>query len=485
MIKYLVALVGFLSALSAYAQASCGLGATIMSYVVAGTIATTCVTVPQVDYSRERFPSSWTEKVTTQANLPKGVVPTEIKIDGEVGRVVKTAPVPAVEISWWAKFKDSLGNQYSRVVTSVSTLASFFAKNTQQRIVIKAVEMALIELGDAWMSENGIVPGHKVPSDSPRQVVAADSDRQNVPYLDPAPAASPSEAPGATGLNSPNPDRIYEKSKLGTGPDCARNPSAAWPNAWLDWSQASRYQTPGTTVNYYKPTQVVEVTYKTAQPMPVPQAPVGYTQTAFNKTTTTYDATLTRQVSCPIYKEIRQGDLYGKVAAKPDLVRAVAPKSAVTENPAVASIPGDGIPATWPMRSPSIDWPSVRAPWEPNPNSGDPNAPTPDGVTKPDPETSPTLAKLDFSDAFGSYGDPGPDPRLPTEVFELPSIMGDRWSDGTCPQPHQLDFRIFGREFTVSIDYKWICIVLAFLRPIFLAAGALMAIAIFVDALRR
>lgn len=483
--SFLVVAVAFGSS-AALAQTTCGVGATIMSYVVAGTIATTCVSVPQVDYSREKFPASWTEKVTTQANLPKGVTPTEIKIDGEVGRVVKTAPTPAVEISWWAKFKDSLGNQYSRIVTSVSTVASFFARAPFQRVAIKAIEIALLELGDSWMSEHGIVPGSKVPIDSPRQVLPADADKQNAAFPDPAPLSAPVEAPGAGGVNMPNPDKIYEKAVYGTGPGCVKTAAASWPTSWLDWTKASQYQRPGTVVNYYKAAnQVVEVTYRTNLPMPVPAAPAGYVQTAFNKTATTYDATLSRQVNCPVYREIRQSDLYGRVAAQPDLIKAVAPKIGVKDNAASSPVSGDRQPVSWPMRDPAVDWEDIRAPWDPNPNAADPTIPPTDGVTKPDPESTPPAVKLDFTDAFGNFGDPAPDPRLPTEVFSFGDMLGVRWADGTCPRPHQLDFKIFGDSFTTSIDYKWICIVLAFLRPIFIAAGALLAIGIFVDALKK
>jgi hypothetical protein len=254
----------------------------------------------------------------------------------------------------------------------------------------------------------------------------------------------------------------------------------------LDWTKTYQYQAPNTTVNYYKTgNQVIEVTYKTGQPLPVPSAPAGYSQTAFNKTSTTYDSVQTRQVNCPVYKEIRQGDLYPKVAAQPDLVKAVAPKVGTYDRSVVsAPVPGDAKPVRWPFNEPAIDWPLMRAPWEPDPNAVDPTLPPADGgVTKPDAESS--SLKLDFTDAFGNFGDPGPNPRLPTELFTVDTLLGNRWSDGVCPRPHVLDMTLWGKDFSFSMDYKWVCIMLAFIRPIFLAVGALLSIGIFVDALRK
>jgi hypothetical protein len=168
------------------------------------------------------------------------------------------------------------------------------------------------------------------------------------------------------------------------------------------------------------------------------------------------------------------------VLDQPDLLKALLPKIGVRDSRFVGfgNSPGDGQVVNWPFTSPFVDWDGFAQPFSSiSGGSGD------GGVVKP--VEQPTKVTLDWASVFGSnYADEGVNPPLDAHIVDLPTLAGQPWTDRSCPPPRKLALSVAGKGFETDFDFAWACWWLGRVRPIFMSAGAVAAVAIFVRALR-
>jgi hypothetical protein len=472
---------------------TCGAGESIRTVTVGGQAADVCVSSSSPDYSKITSPSSWVGGVISQAGLPKGVTPSKISISGERGRQVKS-DLSGVEYSWAVDVSDSLGNRYSRTVSASYKVSRFFQVENP-RVVLRVIRAAIEDLGSAWIQANGIASGASVPLDDGHHPLIVHNSSQNVPLPDPTDTYASElvldlksgrmvEPPNA-GLNKPNPDKIYQRRDYGSGPRCSPSHSRyiVRDRSTFTYPELQR-------VVIYKPglNQVSSEFYGEGE-RPVVPCPAGYDQTitflgACDKITypdppCNYGYICHGNISCTSWVELTYAQVKSFVMSNPDLLNSLISKIGVRDSKFIAygNSPGDGQEVDWPFDSPVIDWGGFEQPFD--------GAPLPEGETAVvKPEEKPV--SIDWSLLFGSdYANEGQDPPLDAHEVVLPALAGTPWTDRSCPPPRKLSFSIASVSFERDFTFSFVCDWFNRVRPLFLSAGAIFAISIFVRALKE
>lgn len=467
---------------------ACGAGAQIKTVTVGVSQFDVCVSSASPDYSRVAFPSAWFAGLVAQSGLPKGVSVSAINIGGELGRVVRTDST-GVDYSWSVDYVDTLGNRYARTVSAAYSLDRFFSSENP-RVVLRVVRAALEDLGAVWIDANGFAPGSSLPMDAGHRPFVVNTSAQNSPLADPLDHYPPEPILyRGSGINKPNPDKIYARGMYGNGRAClAGEVRDIWSQADMDtWGAVVARSPEGVTVDYFKPgvNQVVAVKHGVGGRPVTPCAEGDQTvlwMTACSKygDPCTYGYVCSVLVSCASWRELTFAEIKSMVASQPDLLKAILPKIGVRDSKFVdfGNSPGDGQVVNWPFTSPVVDWDGFAQPFAPI--SGGVGG---GGVVKP--VEQPTKVTLDWSLAFGTdYANEGANPPVAAHVVDLPTLAGQPWTDRSCPPPRKLAFSIAGKSFENDFDFGWACWWLGRVRPIFVSAGAVAAIAIFVRALR-
>ncbi len=470
------------------APLACGHGESIRTVTVSGQPVDICVSSSVLDYAKVTLPSSWVGGVVSQAALPKGVSASSINISGERGRTVN-GDLSGVDYSWEVDITDALGNRYSRTVSAGYQLSRFFAVENP-RVVLRVIRAALEDLGSSWIESNGIAPGAAIPLDAGHHPLIVHTASQNVPLADPS-DNYPSEPilTGGRGTNKPNPDKIYQRRPFGTGRQC--KPSEArdvWAN-YSAWDQLPFVVPDAVTAAFYKPSdnQVVAV-YHGVGGRPVTPCGEGDQTILWMAPCTkvgdpcTYGYVCHALISCASWVELGFVELKQLVLFNPDLLRSLLPKIGVRDSAFLAygNSPGDGQIVTWPFSRPVLDWVGFEQPFDDAP----PYSGVGGSVVKPDEQ--PVVFDADWSAVFGEdYPDEGADPPLDSHVVDLPLLAGEPWTNRACPQPRVITMSFRGPPFDVSFNFDWACWWLNKIRPIFLSFGAILAIRIFLNALRN
>lgn len=484
--------VGLLSLLhvvgaSGVAPIACGPGEAIRTVVVARESVDVCISSSSLDYSKVTLPSSWVGGVVSQAALPKGVSPAGIKISGERGRQINT-DLSSIEYSWQVDITDQLGNRYSRTVSSSYQLSRFFSVENP-RVVLRVIRAALEDLGSSWIDENGIAPGSLVPLDSGHHSLMVHTATQNVPLADPSDNYPPEPIlTSGVGINKPNPDKIYQRRVFGSGRQCkAAEARDTWSN-YSAWDQLPLVVPDLVTAVFYKPAlnQVVAVRHGVGARPVTPCAEGDQTilwMTACTKDgdPCTYGYVCHALISCTSWVELGLLDLKQLVLSSPDILRSLLPKIGVRDSAFLAfgNSPGDGQVVTWPFSLPVLDWVGFEQPFDDAP-------PYSGGGSVVKPDEQPVLFSADWSVLFGKdYPDEGADPPLDSHVVDLPLLAGEPWTNRACPQPRVITMSFGGPPFDVSFNFDWACWWLNKIRPIFLSFGAIVAISIFLRAIKN